>query len=155
MAATRAARLKRFGWRGHPHRSLTIERMPTTFGVRGLPVAAKQPRVAEILLAELDDHVLVRCDEETGFRVVHCHARASGNEVEVGFPNLLIAASLLAHRDHPIEEVEGVEAKDKESELDSVVSGQVVHHFYAYATSSGRVQELAETHGRELLARGR
>lgn len=80
------------------------------------------PERAEILLAELDDHVLVRCDEETGFRVVHYwvrHARASGDEVEVGFPNLLIAASRLAHRDHPIEDVEGVEAKDKESELDS------------------------------------
>ncbi|WP_436498418.1 hypothetical protein [Actinokineospora sp. HUAS TT18] len=34
-----------------------------------------------------------------------------------------------------IEEVEGVESKDKESELDSVVSGQEVHHFSSYATS--------------------
>ncbi|HVK23897.1 MAG TPA: hypothetical protein VM677_21295 [Actinokineospora sp.] len=114
------------------------------------------PERAEILLAELDDHVLVRCDEETGFRVVHywvCRARVSADDVAVGPPTLLVGASRLAHRDHPIEEVEGVEAKDKESELDSVVSGQTIHHFYAYASSSDRAQELAETHARELLAR--
>ncbi|WP_436500396.1 hypothetical protein [Actinokineospora sp. HUAS TT18] len=111
---------------------------------------------AEILLADLDDHVLVRCDEETGFRVVHywvCHARVSGDDVQVGPPHLLVGAGRLAHRDHYIEEVEGVEAKDKESELDSVVSGHEVHHFFSYATSSDRAQELAETHIRELLTR--
>lgn len=110
---------------------------------------------AEILLAELDDHILVRCDEETGFRVVHywvCHGHVRGSEIEVWPPHPLIAASRLAHRDHPIEEVEGVETKEKESELDSIVSGEVVHHFYAYATSSGRATELAEAHARELLA---
>jgi hypothetical protein len=116
------------------------------------------PERAEILLAELDDHILVRCDEETGFRVVHywvCHAHVRGAEVEVWPPHLLIAASRLAHRDHPIEEVEGVEAKDKESELDSIVSGQVVHHFFAYATSSERAKNLAEAHARGLVADAR